>query len=89
MENCQTSQIWLQYLKTEDPENISDAAVQHRAGCASWSGPIDLKFWFQASNRNLWAPYFLPFIILTNRYRVGDPLVVSSTLCHCVADRCC
>ena len=26
-ENCQTSQIWLQFLKTEDPENISDAAV--------------------------------------------------------------
>ena len=43
--------------------------------------------------RNNWVtffldPYFLPLIILTNRYRVCDPPFVSSTLCHCVADRC-
>ena len=85
VENCQTSQIWLQFLKTV---SISDAAVNHRAGCASLSGPIDLKFWFKAKNWNSWPPYFLPFIILTNRYRVGNPPVVSSTMCHCVANRC-
>ena len=27
MENCQTSQIWLQFLKTVVPGNISDAAA--------------------------------------------------------------
>ena len=27
-------------------------------------------------------------MISTNCYRVGDPSFVSSTLCHCVADRC-
>ena len=36
----------------------------------------------------IWTPYFLPLIIFTNCYRVGDLPFVSSSLCHCVADIC-
>ena len=36
-------------------------------------------------NWNLWPPYLLLFIILTNPYRVGNPPVVSSTLCVLVS----
>ena len=42
---------------------------------------LSRNFGYKPKNWNLWAPFFLPLIILTNRYRVGDPPVVSSALC--------
>ena len=35
----------------------------------------------------IYEHFFRNFIFLTNHYRIGDPTVVSSTLCHGVANK--
>ena len=44
--------------------------------------------WFFGSMPKIKIYDFLKKMILTNLYRVGDPPFMSSTLCHCVPDRC-
>ena len=58
--------------------------AQSRLCILEWSNWAEI---LAASLRLESMASLFPFIILTNRYRVGDPPVVSSTLCHCVADR--
>ena len=42
-----------------------------------WLNPIDIKFGLDAYNWNLRIPYFLTVINLTNRYLVGNPLIMT------------